>query len=123
MSPRHHRLRIFCIYIVVIGFAGYLMLDAINEGMHLFIKPSELMTETTVYLGGQVLPGTLNHDQQTHSFQLADAYTSIPVVYHGTLPSMFKEGREAIVLGQRQGTVFTATKVLAKHDEYYRPKD
>jgi cytochrome c-type biogenesis protein CcmE len=44
------------------------------------------------------------------------------VAYTGILPDLFKEGKGAVVQG-KLGTdgLFTASEVLAKHDENYMP--
>jgi cytochrome c-type biogenesis protein CcmE len=57
-------------------------------------------------------------------FRVTDTAQTIPVVYTGLLPDLFKEGKGVVA----QGTVasdgtFHATEVLAKHDENYMPPE
>jgi len=61
-------------------------------------------------------------DALTVRFKVTDTARTIPVVYTGILPDLFKEGKGVIAQG-RVGAdgVFRATEVLAKHDENYMP--
>ena len=55
---------------------------------------------------------------------MTDGNTSVPVVYKGILPDLFREGQGVVVLGVEQPDgVFKASEVLAKHDETYMPKE
>ena len=58
----------------------------------------------------------------TELFPLPDGVQSIPVVYQGILPSLFREGQGIVAQGHlnNQG-VFIADEVLAKHDANYKP--
>ena len=60
----------------------------------------------------------------TVRFVLTDERHQVPVVFHGILPDLFREGQGIIAEGHvdREG-VFEASEVLAKHDERYMPKD
>ena len=49
---------------------------------------------------------------------------TIPVVYTGILPDLFKEGKGVVAQGKiGPDGVFHATEVLAKHDENYMPPE
>jgi cytochrome c-type biogenesis protein CcmE len=46
------------------------------------------------------------------------------VAYKGILPDLFKEGKGAVAQGKLgDDGVFTASEVLAKHDENYMPPE
>jgi cytochrome c-type biogenesis protein CcmE len=57
-------------------------------------------------------------------FVVTDTAKSVPVVYKGILPDLFREGKGVVAEG-RLGTdgVFRAEQVLAKHDENYMPPE
>jgi cytochrome c-type biogenesis protein CcmE len=57
------------------------------------------------------------------SFVVTDTAKSVPVVYQGILPDLFKEGKGVVAQGQMKGNVFEAREVLAKHDENYMPPE
>jgi cytochrome c-type biogenesis protein CcmE len=77
-------------------------------------------------IGGLVVPGSLQREQNslTVRFSVTDTAKTIPVVYTGLLPDLFKEGKGVVAQGtlQPDGT-FRATEVLAKHDENYMPPE
>jgi cytochrome c-type biogenesis protein CcmE len=61
-------------------------------------------------------------DALTVRFKVTDTARTIPVVYTGILPDLFREGKGVIAQGQVGADgVFHATEILAKHDENYMP--
>ena len=56
-------------------------------------------------------------------FTVTDGGASVPVVFAGILPDLFREGQGVIATGRLEGGTFTATEVLARHDESYMPKE
>ena len=108
----------------VLAVVAWLVVDAMDEGLNLYVTPSSLDNRTNqqVYLGGRVVPGSIEANQAGHQFQVADDHNAVRVHYSGTLPTMFQAGRDTVVVGKWEDGQFYAKKVLAKHDEYYRPK-
>jgi cytochrome c-type biogenesis protein CcmE len=48
----------------------------------------------------------------------------VPVEYRGVLPALFREGQGVVAMGALTDTgTFSASEVLAKHDERYMPPD
>ena len=77
-------------------------------------------------MGGLVKEGTVRRDTDglTVRFVVTDTAESIPVVYKGILPDLFKEGKGCVAQGKLGGDgVFYADEVLAKHDENYMPPE
>jgi cytochrome c-type biogenesis protein CcmE len=75
-------------------------------------------------MGGLVETGSLVRDKDalTVRFKVTDTARTIPVVYTGILPDLFREGKGVIAQGQVGADgVFHATEILAKHDENYMP--
>jgi len=57
-------------------------------------------------------------------FRVTDLTQTIPVVFTGVLPDLFREGQGVIAEGSlNEDGVFQATNVLAKHDENYMPPE
>jgi cytochrome c-type biogenesis protein CcmE len=55
---------------------------------------------------------------------VTDTAKSVPVSYTGILPDLFKEGKGVVAEGKLGSDgLFTATQVLAKHDENYMPPE
>jgi cytochrome c-type biogenesis protein CcmE len=123
MNQHHRRKARQLLYVIVgISLSVWLFIDAVSEGLHLYITPSEVYNQgdKRIYLGGRVVSGSLQHVNSRYRFQIADDQRSVWAEYQGTLPSMFKEGRDTVVIGRMDNEVFIAQQVLAKHDEYYR---
>ena len=75
-------------------------------------------------IGGLVTDGSIQQGTDgSVSFSVTDSKSTVPVMYKGVLPDLFKEGAGMVGLGQMQGQTFVATEILAKHDETYMPKE
>jgi len=60
----------------------------------------------------------------TTYFRVTDLTQAVPASYTGVLPDLFREGQGVVAEGQLDAAGhFTATEVLAKHDENYMPKE
>ena len=77
------------------------------------------------YLGGIVENESIfrSKDDLTVFFNVGDSANTVEIEYRGVLPALFKEGRPVVVVGQYQHGKIVATKIMAKHDEYYRAKE
>ena len=113
--------------LAVVGIAAALVLNALNSNIALYVTPSDVAAGKSPHgqafrIGGLVKDGSLTRDNLTVHFVVTDLSKEIPVSYTGILPDLFKEGKGAVVQG-RLGPDgrFTASEVLAKHDENYMP--
>ncbi len=129
MKARTKRLAIVVGGLAVLGVAATLVFQALNSNMNLYITPTEVVDgkapkERAFRIGGLVKPGSLDRRDITAKFVMTDSAKDVPVVYTGILPDLFKEGKGAVVEG-RLGPdgLFTASNVLAKHDENYMPPE
>ncbi|MCB1897043.1 MAG: cytochrome c maturation protein CcmE [Zoogloeaceae bacterium] len=129
MKSRHKRLTLILGGLLLLVGATALVLSAFRENLVFFHTPSEVAegkapTGRTFRIGGMVEAGSIKREGVEVHFAVTDTARSIPVVYSGPLPDLFKEGKGAVVQG-KLGTdgVFTASEVLAKHDENYMPPE
>ncbi|RLJ68446.1 cytochrome c maturation protein CcmE [Sulfurisoma sediminicola] len=127
MKPRHKRIAIIAGGLAAIGIAAALVLNALDSNIALYVTPSEVAAgkapkDKAFRIGGMVREGSIKRDGVTVNFVVTDTVKEIPVSYTGILPDLFKEGKGAVVQG-KLGTDgrFTASEVLAKHDENYMP--
>ncbi|HNI36991.1 MAG TPA: cytochrome c maturation protein CcmE [Pseudomonadales bacterium] len=131
MHPlRKKRLLILLAILIASSIAVGLITFALRENMNLFFTPADIASgkapvERTIRLGGFVDKGSVKRDANSLAVQFAigDGQHSIPVIYTGILPDLFAEEQAAITKGQWDGKIFTATEVLAKHDENYTPPE
>ncbi len=131
MKPRHKRMLFIVAGVTGIGIAATLILNAFNSNMVFFFSPSQVVAkeapqERSFRLGGLVTEGSVEREDDglTVHFTVTDNQHTIPVVFTGILPDLFREG-EGVVAQGRLGDdgVFHAEEVLAKHDETYMPPE
>jgi cytochrome c-type biogenesis protein CcmE len=124
------RLTLVAVIVLGVGTAAGLSLYALTDTLVFFRPPSELvarageLTGRATRLGGLVETGSLTRAGVTVRFRVTDGAATIPVVYTGPLPDLFREGQGVVAEGQLDpGGFFTARTLLAKHDESYRPPE
>lgn len=129
MKPRHKRIALIGGGLAAIGIAAALLLNALNSNIAFFVTPTEIAEGKapqgkTFRVGGMVKEGSLRRDNLTVHFLITDTAKEVPVAYTGILPDLFMEGKGAVAQGRiGPDGLFTATEVLAKHDENYMPPE
>ena len=131
MKRRHKRIAFIVIALASLSIAAFLVLSAFQNNLVFFFSPTQVAAkeapiDRTFRIGGLVQEGTVKRDADglTVRFTVTDTAQSIPVVYKGILPDLFKEGRGCVAQGKLNADgVFQAEQVLAKHDENYMPPE
>jgi cytochrome c-type biogenesis protein CcmE len=114
-----------------IALAAALVLNAFQSNLVFFFTPSQIAAgeaprDRAFRIGGMVVAGSLKRqpDGITVHFAVTDTAKSIPVVYRGILPDLFREGKGVVAQGRlTTDGFFRADEVLAKHDENYMPPE
>jgi cytochrome c-type biogenesis protein CcmE len=131
MKPRQKRIAMVAGGLAALAVAAALVLTAFRQNLVFFFTPSQVAANEapvgkTFRIGGMVETGSVKRqaDGLTVRFMVTDTAKSIPVVYRGALPDLFREGKGVVAQG-RVGAdgVFMASEVLAKHDENYMPPE
>ena len=129
MTPKRRRLWLLVGSLATLGVAAALVLTALNDNIVFFYSPTQLAEkkpgpERRLRIGGLVEQGSVKKDGEVVRFTVTDMQKTVPVVYRGLLPDLFREGQGVIAEGSlgSNGT-FTAREVLAKHDENYMPPE
>ncbi len=131
MKPRHKRLALIGAGLAGIGLAAALVLNAFQNNLVFFFSPTQVAakeapTHKAFRIGGLVQQGSLKREDDglTVRFVVTDLANSMPVVYTGILPDLFKEGKGVVAQGKLGADgIFHAEQVLAKHDENYMPPE
>jgi cytochrome c-type biogenesis protein CcmE len=131
MKPRHKRLAAVAAGVVALGIASALVLSAFQKNLVFFFTPTQVAANEapmgrTFRVGGLVEAGSVKRagDGVTVHFVVTDTARSLPVVYKGILPDLFREGKGVVTQGKLSPDgVFVANEVLAKHDENYMPPE
>ena len=131
MKKRHKRIVFIVASLAALGLATWLVLGAFRNNLVFFFSPTQVVAKEapvgrTFRIGGLVESGSLKRDTDglTIRFVVTDTANTLPVVYKGILPDLFKEGRGCVAQG-KVGTdgVFYADQIMAKHDENYMPPE
>jgi cytochrome c-type biogenesis protein CcmE len=131
MKPRHKRLALIGVGLAGLGVAAALVLNAFQSNLVFFFSPTQVAAreapvQKAFRIGGLVEKGSLKREDDglTMRFVVTDLANSIPVVYNGILPDLFKEGKGVVAQGRLGADgIFHADQVLAKHDENYMPPE
>src|SRR3989304_2004177 len=131
MKPRHKRIALIAAGLAALGIALALILQAFQSNLVFFFTPTQVAAHEAPQgrhfrIGGLVEQGSVQRqsDGVTVRFVVTDTAKSVPVVYSGILPDLFREGKGVVAQGRLGADgVFSASEVLAKHDENYMPPD
>ena len=131
MKTRHKRLSFMLLGLAALGLAAVFVLNAFNSNLVFFFSPSQVAAKEapigrSFRIGGMVQQGSLKRESNglTVNFVVTDTAKTIPVVYNGILPDLFKEGKGVVAQGKLgEDGVFHADEILAKHDENYMPPE
>ena len=129
MKPRHKRLAAVAAGVAALGIATALVLNAFQSNLVFFYTPSQIAANEapqgrSFRIGGMVQAGSVKREGVEVRFLVTDTARTVPVVYSGILPDLFREGKGVVAQGQLgPDGVFRAREVLAKHDENYMPPE
>src|SRR5258706_8518362 len=125
MKPRHQRMVAIAAGVTLIAIAAGLVLNAFQGNVVFFFSPSQVAAKEAPVdrpfrVGGMVEKGSLKRraDGLTVDFIVTDTAKSIPVVYSGLLPDLFKDGK-GVGAQAKLGPdgACHARELLANHDE------
>ena len=131
MKPRHKRILLILGGLAILAVAATLVLNAFRSNLVFFFSPTQVAAGEapqgrSFRIGGMVKEGSLQRqaDGVTMRFVVTDTEKEMTVAYKGILPDLFREGKGVVAQGRLGGDgVFTASEVLAKHDENYMPPE
>ena len=127
---RRKRLSILFLGFIAISISGFLILSASRDSLIFFYSPTDLVNKQeivgkTIRIGGLVREESIKLKELSEiEFIVEDGENYILVNYTGMLPDLFREGQGVICEGKvDENFIFTADKILAKHDENYMPPE
>ena len=107
----------------------FLVLQSLKENVVYFQSPSEIkslieLNKKKIRVGGMVKEQSVFINSDEVNFIITDFKNEINVIYSGAVPNLFAEGKGVVAEGYlKDKNYFTATKILAKHDENYMPPE
>ena len=115
--------------LLILILTVFLVLKSLEENVVYFQSPSEIksLTEVTsnkIRVGGMVKKNSISMNSNEVNFIITDFKNEINVTYSGAVPNLFEEGKGVVAEGVlKDRNFFSATKILAKHDENYMPPE
>lgn len=126
---KNKRLTIFLVSLITFLIIFKFLFNTLRSNTIYFFSPSEILKLTEIpnkkiRIGGMVKKNSISENRDKYEFVLTDFNQEISVIYSGILPNLFVEGQGAVVEGKLVSRkYFIGTKILAKHDENYMPKE
>jgi len=124
-----NRLKLFSVIGIVVLILILFIQIQLSKNIIYFYSPKEIkqinnLPKEKIRLGGVVKEKSLKKIGNYYSFVLTDRSTEITISYKGILPSLFVEGKSAVIEGLlKDKNFFIADNILAKHDENYMPPE
>ena len=131
MYGRKVKLRFLFVVIILITLilSVFLVLKALEENVIYFQSPSEInasseLDKKKIRVGGMVKKNSISISSNEIRFIITDFKNEINVTYTGAVPNLFEEEKGVVAEGfLKDRKYFSATKILAKHDENYMPPE
>tara|TARA_B100001113_G_scaffold339998_1_gene323780 strand:- start:337 stop:756 length:420 start_codon:yes stop_codon:yes gene_type:complete len=131
MYGRKVKLRFYFIILILLTLilSIYLVLKSLEENIVYFQSPSEIknvaeLDKKKIRIGGMVKKDSVYINTNEIGFIITDFKNEINVIYSGAVPNLFEEGKGVVAEGfLKDRNFFTASKILAKHDENYMPPE
>ena len=107
----------------------FLVLKSLEENVIYFQSPSEIkalseLDKKKIRVGGMVKKDSISINSSELKFVITDFKNEINVTYTGAIPNLFEEGKGVVAEGVlNDRNFFSASKILAKHDENYMPPE
>ena len=131
MYGRKVKLRFLFVVIILITLilTVSLVLKSLEENVVYFQSPSEIkisseLDKKKIRIGGMVKKDSISINANEINFIITDFKNEINVIYTGAIPNLFEEEKGVVAEGYlKDRKFFSATKILAKHDENYMPPE
>ena len=131
MYGRKVKLRFLFVVIILstLILTTLLILKSLEENVVYFQSPTEIkllneLDKNKIRVGGMVKKNSITMNAMELNFIITDQKNEINVTYSGAVPNLFAEGKGVVAEGfLKDRNFFSATKILAKHDENYMPPE
>ena len=131
MYGRKVKLRFLFVLLILITLVltVFLVIKSLEENVVYFQSPSEIkeiseLDKKKIRVGGMVKKSSIFFPSNEVKFIIPDFKNDINFTYSGAIPNLFEEGKGVVAEGfLKDRNFFSATKILAKHDENYMPPE
>ena len=131
MYGKKVKLRFLFLVLVLfsVALSVFLILQSLKNNVVYFQSPSEIkslieLDKKKIRVGGMVKKQSISINSDEINFVITDFKNEINVTFSGAVPNLFAEGKWVVAEGfLKDRNYFSATKILAKHDENYMPPE
>ena len=123
------RFLFIAIILITLILTIFLILKSLEENVVYFQSPTEIkllseLKDNKIRVGGMVKKDSISINVNEVKFIITDFKNEINVIYTGAVPNLFAEEKGVVAEGiLKDRNFFSATKILAKHDENYMPPE
>ena len=108
----------------------FFILKSLTNNILYFKSPTdiklskEIRKNKKIRIGGMVKKNSLSINNEEIQFIVTDFKNEVIVIYSGTVPNLFLEGKGVVAEGVlKDKNFFVADRILSKHDEQYMPPE
>ena len=124
------RVSFLSLLLILLVIAVFFILKSLTDNILYFKSPTDIKLSqdisfnNKIRVGGMVKKDSLNINNREIKFIITDLKNELIVIYSGTVPNLFSEGKGVVAEGKLQDkNFFIADRILAKHDEKYMPPE
>ena len=131
MYGKKVKLRAFFIILIFlsVSLTIFLVFKALEENVVYFKSPTDVknlpeLENKKIRVGGMVKKNSIITNDSEINFTITDYKNELMVSFKGSVPNLFEEGKGVVAEGfLKDRSYFRAIKILAKHDENYKPPE
>ena len=124
------RVSLLLVLLVTFGLVIFFIFKSLDDNLVYFFSPTEINNKMDISykekirVGGLVKENSINKEETSINFIITDLKNEIIVLYSGSIPNLFSEGKGVVAEGKlKDKKLLIADKIIAKHDENYMPPE
>ena len=124
------RVSLLLVLLVTFGLVIFFIFKSLEDNLVYFFSPTEINNKMDISykekirVGGLVKENSINKEETSINFIITDLKNEIIVLYSGSIPNLFSEGKGVVAEGKlKDKKLLIADKIIAKHDENYMPPE
>ena len=124
------RVSLLLVLFIIFGLVIFFIFKSLEDNLVYFFSPTEINNKMDISykkkirVGGLVKENSINKEETSINFIITDLKNEIIVLYSGSIPNLFSEGKGVVVEGRlKDKKLLIADKIIAKHDENYMPPE
>ena len=124
------RVSLLLVLLVTFGLVIFFIFKSLEDNLVYFFSPTEINNKMDISykekirVGGLVKENSINKEETSINFIITDLKNEIIVLYSGSIPNLFSEGKGVVAEGKlKDKKLLISDKIIAKHDENYMPPE